>query len=140
MPLSTLLISSHRDLKLFLHQAAPLRKFKAVNANYKNITHRRLKKYFQDIDEKISQYFKDLNFYDQQEESTHKKVTAKELKKKIKDLHKKRRYFESKENELDTSCQDQISLESNNDVPRHLQRRRPSDPLLRYAVVSGMSA
>jgi transposase len=85
-------------------------KFKAVNANYKNITHRRLKKYFQDIDEKVSQYFTDLDFYDEQESSTHKTASVNELKQKINNLKKLRRRFEAQERDLDKSPEGQISL------------------------------
>jgi transposase len=85
-------------------------KIKAVNANWKNLSHRRIRKYLADIDEKISQYFKDLEFYDNQEASTHKTVTVKELKEKIKNLHKDRQYFERKREELDKTPDGQISL------------------------------
>ena len=85
-------------------------KFLAVNANPKNITHRRLKKWLGDIDEKIAQYFKDLEFYDGQEASTHKSVSVNELKKKIANLHEKRHEYQLKKDELERSGEDQISL------------------------------
>jgi transposase len=85
-------------------------KFKAANANYKNISPRRLNKYLHDVDEKINQYFKDLDFYDEQESSTHKTVSVNELKKKINNLKKLRRRFEAQQRDLDKSPDGQISL------------------------------
>jgi transposase len=85
-------------------------KIKAVNANYKNITHRRLKKYLADLNEKIDQYFKDLDFYDQQEASRHKSLSVAELKKKLDALHKEKRHWEKKQRQLDKVPDGQISL------------------------------
>ncbi len=85
-------------------------KIKAVNANYRNISHRRLKRDIESVDEKISQYFKDLDFYDQQESSTHKSLSVKDLKEKIEALQKKKHNIEDKQRLLNKSLDGQISL------------------------------
>ncbi len=85
-------------------------KIKAVNANYRNISHRRLKRDIESVDEKISQYFKDLDFYDQQESSPHKSLSVKDLKAKIDVLREKKRGIEVKQQHLEKSPEGQISL------------------------------
>ena len=84
-------------------------KIKAVNANYKNISHRRLKRDLESANEKIAQYFKDLDFYDQQESSTHKTLSVKDLKKKIAALEDQKYKLQSQQQQLDKSPDGQIS-------------------------------
>ena len=85
-------------------------KIRAVNSNDKNITTRRLKRDLENADRKIADYLRDLDFYDQQEASPHKKLTVKELKQKIKDLKDKKNLIENQEEKLRFSPDGQISL------------------------------
>jgi archaellum component FlaF (FlaF/FlaG flagellin family) len=84
-------------------------KFLAVNASSRNFTHKRLKRALQHIDQKVEQYLRDLDVHDQQE-SSGKKLTVEELKKKIQLLKEKKDLYESKEKELQQSGENQISL------------------------------
>ncbi|OVE76507.1 hypothetical protein BVX98_05875 [bacterium F11] len=85
-------------------------KIQAVNSNQKNITERRLKRDLEAVDKKVSDYFRDLDFYDQQETSHHKKVSVKELKEKIKYLEKEKKKLEEQEDQLRSSPDGQISF------------------------------
>lgn len=104
-----ILVCKHQDLFGSELLAIDGSKFRAVNNNEKNITERRLKRDLAEADEKISTYLKDLDFYDKQEESTHKKLTVKELKKKIDDLNKRKEKLDEKQEDLDYSPDGQIS-------------------------------
>lgn len=84
-------------------------KFLAVNASSRNFTHKRLKRAISHIDEKVEQYLRDLDVHDQQE-SSDKKLTVEELKKKIELLKEKKDLYEEKEKELQDSGENQISL------------------------------
>jgi len=84
-------------------------KFKASNSKHRNFTKKKLKRRLRDIDQKIEQYFEELDAGDEEEAEVHK-PTAEELQEKIEGLkERKRRYIELKE-KMETSGEDQVSL------------------------------
>jgi transposase len=85
-------------------------KFLAVNANFRNFTHRRLKRALDHINEKVAGYLRDLDVHDQKEAPREKKGTVEELRKKIKMLKDRRKLYESKRKEMEISGENQVSL------------------------------
>jgi transposase len=84
-------------------------KLRAVNNKQRNYTSKKLKTLIKRIDEKIEEYFKDCEEYDE-EESSVKKVDKEELNEKIKQMQERKDKYKSLLNELEESGDSQISL------------------------------
>ena len=69
-------------------------KFKAVNSKKHNFNHQKLKKKIKEIEEKIENYFKDLEENDVKESNV-SSPTAKELKAKIELLKNRKRKYQN---------------------------------------------
>jgi transposase len=100
-----------RELDLFGGELVAIdgSKFKAVNNKGRNFTDRRLKRAMKDIDKKIDSYLDELDENDAQEPEE-RKLTAQELKEKIKVLRERMKKYKGFQNQLDESGEKQISL------------------------------
>jgi len=84
-------------------------KFKACNSKQRNFTKKKLKKRLEYIDQKIEQYFEELDAGDEEEAEVHK-PTAEELREKIERLKERRGRYGKLKDELEASGEDQVSL------------------------------
>lgn len=84
-------------------------KFKAVNNKGRNFTDRRLKRALQDIDKKIDAYLDELDENDAQEPEV-RKLSAKELKEKIRTLRERMKKYRGLREQIEESGETQISL------------------------------
>lgn len=84
-------------------------KFKASNSKHRNFTKKKLKKRLKYIDQKIEQYFEELDAGDGEEAEVHK-PTAEELREKIERLKERKGRYSELKDELEASGEDQVSL------------------------------
>lgn len=84
-------------------------KFKACNSKHRNFTKKKLQKRLEYIDQKIEQYFEELDAGDEEEAEVHK-PTAEELRQKIERLKERRGRYGKLQDELEASGEDQVSL------------------------------
>jgi ribosomal protein L14E/L6E/L27E len=85
------------------------RKFKAVNNRGRNFTDRKLKRVLRDIDNKIDAYLQELDDNDAKEPEE-RKITAEELKQKIKTLQERMKKYKDFRKQMEESGEIQISL------------------------------
>jgi len=100
-----------RDLDLFSRDLVAIdgSKFKAVNSRGRNFTDRKLQQALKDIDQKIEAYLDELDANDAQEPEE-RKLSAEELKEKIKLLKERMKNYKGLQRLLDESDQSQISV------------------------------
>jgi len=100
-----------RDLDLFRRDLVAIdgSKFKAVNSRGRNFTDRKLKQALKDIDQKIEAYLDELDANDA-EEPAEPKLTAEQLKEKIKLLKERLKKVKGLQRLLDENDQSQISV------------------------------
>jgi hypothetical protein len=100
-----------RDLDLFSRDLVAIdgSKFKAVNSRERNFTDRKLQQAIQDIDKKIEAYLDELDANDE-EEPDEPKLSAGQLKEKIKLLKERMKKVKGLQRLLDESDQSQISV------------------------------
>jgi transposase len=100
-----------RDLDLFGGELVAIdgSKFKAVNNNGRNFTNRKLKRTMKDIDKKIDAYLQELDENDAKEPEE-RKLTAEELKEKIKTLRERMKKYRGFQKHMEESGETQISL------------------------------
>lgn len=100
-----------RELDLFDGELVAIdgSKFKAVNNKGRNFTDRRLKRALRDIDKKIDAYLQELDENDAQEPEE-RKLTAEELKEKIKALRERMKKYKGFKKQMEDSGESQISL------------------------------
>jgi hypothetical protein len=100
-----------RDLDLFRRDLVAIdgSKFKAVNSRGRNFTDRKLQQAIQDIDKKIEAYLDELDANDEQEPDE-PKLSAGQLKEKIKLLKERMKKYKGLQRLLDESDQSQISV------------------------------
>jgi len=84
-------------------------KFKAVNNKGRNFTDRRLKRALRDIDKKIDAYLDELDENDAQEPEV-RKLSAEELKEKIRTLRERMKKYRGLREQIEESGETQISL------------------------------
>lgn len=100
-----------RDLDLFGGELVAIdgSKFKAVNNKGRNFTNRKLKRTMKDIDKKIDAYLQELDENDAKEPEE-RKLTAEELKEKIKTLRERMKKYRGFQKHMEESGETQISL------------------------------
>ncbi|MGH2619696.1 MAG: IS1182 family transposase [Anaerolineales bacterium] len=100
-----------RDLDLFRRDLVAIdgSKFKAVNSRQRNFTDRKLQQALKDIDQKIEAYLDELDANDEQEPEE-PKLSAEELKAKIKQLRERIKKVKGLQQLLEESDPSQISL------------------------------
>jgi len=100
-----------RELDLFGGELVAIdgSKFKAVNNRGRNFTDRKLKRALRDIDKKIDAYLQELDENDAKEPEE-RKLTADELKKKIKALQERMKKYKGLQKQMEESGEMQISL------------------------------
>jgi transposase len=100
-----------RDLDLFGGELVAIdgSKFKAVNNKGRNFTDRKLKRTMKDIDKKIDAYLQELDENDAKEPEE-RKLTAEELKEKIKTLRERMKKYKGFQKQMEESGETQISL------------------------------
>ena len=100
-----------RDLDLFGGELVAIdgSKFKAVNNKGRNFTDRKLKRSMKDIDKKIDAYLQELDENDAKEPQE-RKLTAEELKEKIKILRERMKKYKGMQKQMEESGETQISL------------------------------
>ncbi len=100
-----------RDLDLFSRDLVAIdgSKFKAVNSRERNFTDRKLKRALKEIDKKIEAYLDEMDANDAQEPEE-RKLSAEELKEKIRLLKERMKKYKGLQGLLDESDQSQISL------------------------------
>lgn len=100
-----------RDLDLFGGELVAIdgSKFKAVNNKGRNFTDRKLKRTMKDIDKKIDAYLQELDESDAKEPEE-RKLTAEELKEKIKTLRERMKKYKGFQKQMEESGETQISL------------------------------
>jgi len=100
-----------RDLDLFSRDLVAIdgSKFKAVNSRGRNFTDRKLQQALKDIDQKIEAYLDELDANDA-EEPDEPKLSAEQLKEKIKLLKERMRKVKGLQRRMDESGESQISL------------------------------
>lgn len=84
-------------------------KFKAVNHNHRNYSEAKIKKILEQIDERIAEYFGELDKQDELESKV-TEVSAEDLQEKIKELKTRKDTFLELKEKLKESGQTQISL------------------------------
>ncbi len=84
-------------------------KFAANNSNDRNYTRKKLQKLIENIDDKINDYFKQLDESDQTEESV-KNVSGEDSKKKIENLKRKKNKYKKCQSDINQSGDNQVSL------------------------------
>jgi len=100
-----------RDLDLFRRDLVAIdgSKFKAVNSRQRNFTDRKLQRALQEIDRKIEAYLDELDANDA-EEPEEPKLTAEQLKEKIRLLKERMKEYQGLQQHMDESGESQISL------------------------------
>ena len=100
-----------RELELFGGELVAIdgSKFKAVNNKGRNFIDRRLKRALRDIDKKIDAYLDELDENDAQEPEV-RKLSAKELKEKIRTLRERMKKYRGLREQIEESGETQISL------------------------------
>jgi len=100
-----------RELDLFGGELVAIdgSKFKAVNNRGRNFTDRKLKRALRDIDKKIDAYLQELDENDAKEPEE-RKLTADELKEKIKTLQERMKKYKGFQKQMEASGEKQISL------------------------------
>ena len=100
-----------RDLDLFGGELVAIdgSKFKAVNNKGRNFTDRKLKRSMKNIDKKIDAYLQELDENDAKEPQE-RKLTAEELKEKIKILRERMKKYKGMQKQMEESGETQISL------------------------------
>ncbi len=100
-----------RELDLFGGELVAIdgSKFKAVNNKGRNFTDRRLKRAMKDIEKKIDAYLDELDENDAQEPEE-RKLTAEELKEKIKALRERMKKYKGFKKEMEETGETQVSL------------------------------
>lgn len=100
-----------RELELFGGELVAIdgSKFKAVNNKGRNFTDRKLKRTMKDIDKKIDAYLQELDENDAKEPEE-RKLTAEELKEKIKTLRERMKKYKGFQKQMEESGETQISL------------------------------
>lgn len=100
-----------RELELFGGELVAIdgSKFKAVNNKGRNFTDRRLKRALRDIDKKIDAYLDELDENDAQEPEV-RKLSAEELKEKIRTLRERMKKYRGLREQIEESGETQISL------------------------------
>ena len=100
-----------RDLDLFSRDLVAIdgSKFKAVNSRGRNFTDRKLKRALQEIDRKIEAYLDELDANDAQEPEE-PKLSAEELKEKIRLLKERMKKYKGLQGRMEESGESQISL------------------------------
>ncbi len=100
-----------RDLDLFSRDLVAIdgSKFKAVNSRGRNFTDRKLKRALKEIDQKIEAYLDELDANDAQEPEE-RKLSAEELKEKIRLLKERMKNYKGLQRHIEESDQSQISL------------------------------
>jgi len=83
-------------------------KFKASNSKKNNYSKKKLERHNKYIDEKIDRYLDELDENDEIEQSD-RKPSEEEIKKRIEELKKRKQRYESMEEELENSGQNEIS-------------------------------
>lgn len=100
-----------RELDLFGGELVAIdgSKFKAVNNKGRNFTDRRLKRAMKDVEKKIDAYLDELDENDANEPDE-RKLTAEELKEKIKRLKERMKEYKGLKKKMEDSGETQISL------------------------------
>ena len=100
-----------RDLDLFSRDLVAIdgSKFKAVNSRGRNFTDRKLKRALKEIDQKIEAYLDEMDANDAQEPEE-RKLSAEELKEKIRLLKERMKNYKGLQRRIEESDQSQISL------------------------------
>jgi len=100
-----------RDLDLFSRDLVAIdgSKFKAVNSRGRNFTDRKLQQALKDIDQKIETYLDELDANDEKEPEE-PKLSAEELKEKIRKLRERMKNYKGLQRRMDESGESQISL------------------------------
>ncbi len=100
-----------RDLDLFSRDLVAIdgSKFKAVKSRERNFTDRKLQRALKDIDQKIEAYLDEMDANDAQEPEE-RKLSAEELKEKIKLLKERMKKYKGLQGRMEESDQSQISL------------------------------
>jgi len=85
-------------------------KFKAVNSKDRNFTKDKLKDRIKMIDNKLDEYFKELEKNDKEEDAVEKEKSAEEIKKIIRDLNERKITYQRYTDELEETGETQKSL------------------------------
>jgi len=100
-----------RELELFGGELIAIdgSKFKAVNSSKRNFTQSRVKKYLQQLEERIEGYLKELDETDTQE-LVPKPLSAEQLQTKIEQLQARQKKYERYLGQMEASGESQLSL------------------------------